>query len=180
MGPSDLPVAAALEHDRHDHVASEIHRRPPSSVSTMLRHICPLSGELPELFNLSIITVFWAFGVNTRARLENERELVRRAAELERQREENARRAIFEERVRIARELHDVVVADHVSVMGIQAGAARHVLTTQPVHAQEALTAIETASRHAVAELHNMLGVLRQEGDADELSPHPRLGESTI
>ena len=128
------------------------------------------------LFNLSILSVFWAFGVTTRARRENERELVRRAAELERQREENARRAVFDERVRIARELHDVV-AHHVSVMGTQAGAARRVVTTQPARAQDALSSIEAASRQAVVELHKMLGFLRREGDAEELSRQPTLRE---
>lgn len=128
------------------------------------------------VFNLSILSVFWAFGVTTRARRDNERELVRRAAELERQREENARRAVFDERVRIACELHDVV-AHHVSVMGIQAGAARRVVTTQPARAQEALSSIEAASRQAVVELHRMLGFLRREGDPEELSPQPTLRE---
>ncbi len=128
------------------------------------------------VFNLSILAVFWAFGVTIRARRENERELEVRAAELERQREENARRAVFEERVRIARELHDVV-AHHVSVMGIQAGAARTVMIAQPDKAQDALTSIESASRHAVVELHRMLGFLRQEGEADDPAPQPTLRE---
>ncbi|MGI8684232.1 MAG: sensor histidine kinase [Acidimicrobiales bacterium] len=127
-------------------------------------------------FNLTILGVFWALGVTTRARRETERELVLRAAELERQREENARRAVFEERVRIARELHDVV-AHHVSVMGIQAGAARTVMIAQPGKAQDALTSIESASRHAVVELHRMLGFLRQEGEADDPAPQPTLRE---
>lgn len=131
------------------------------------------------VFNLSILAVFWAFGVTIRARRENERELVLRAAELERQREENARRAVFEERVRIARELHDVV-AHHVSVMGIQAGAARTVMIAQPAKAQDALTSIEFASRHAVVELHRMLGFLRQEGEADDLGPQPTLRELDV
>lgn len=128
------------------------------------------------VFNLSILGVFWAFGVTTRARRENERELARRAEELERQREENARRAVFEERVRIARELHDVV-AHHVSVMGIQAGAARRVMATQPDRAGKALGSIETASRQAVAELRSMLGFLRQEGEVEELGRQPSLHE---
>lgn len=48
VGAGDLPVAPALEHDRVHHVPSQIHRRPPSSVSTMLRHRCSLSGELAQ------------------------------------------------------------------------------------------------------------------------------------
>lgn len=87
-------------------------------------------------------------------------ELHRRNAELEVERTENARRAVIEERVRIARELHDVV-AHHVSVMGVQAGAARHVLDSNPEAARTALTAIEASSRDAVAEMRQLLGVLR-------------------
>ena len=92
--------------------------------------------------------------------------------EAEREREENARRAVFEERVRIARELHDVV-AHHVSMMGVQAGAARVVIDRDRAKAKEALTAIEASSRQAVAELHRLLGFLRQAGDEDDLAPQP-------
>ena len=83
---------------------------------------------------------------------------------------------MFEERVRIARELHDVV-AHHVSMMGVQAGAARLVIDADPVKAKQALSAIESSSREAVAELHRLLGFLRQEGDTDDLAPQPGLGE---
>jgi len=88
--------------------------------------------------------------------------------------EENARQAVINERVRIARELHDVV-AHHVSVMGIQAGGARRVLLQQPEKAQEALSLIESSSRQAVTELHRLLGFLRQGQKTDELSPQPSL-----
>ena len=88
--------------------------------------------------------------------------------------EENARQAVINERVRIAREIHDVV-AHHVSVMGIQAGGARRVLPQQPEKAQEALSLIESSSRQAVSELHRLLGFLRQGQKTDELSPQPSL-----
>jgi len=88
--------------------------------------------------------------------------------------EENARQAVINERVRIARELHDVV-AHHVSVMGIQAGGARRVLPQQPEKAKEALSLIESSSRQAVSELHRLLGFLRQGQKTDELSPQPSL-----
>ncbi|MFC1955901.1 sensor histidine kinase [Chloroflexota bacterium] len=88
--------------------------------------------------------------------------------------EENARQAVINERVRIAREIHDVV-AHHVSVMGIQAGGARRVLPQQPEKAKEALSLIESSSRQAVSELHRLLGFLRQGQKTDELSPQPSL-----
>jgi signal transduction histidine kinase len=88
--------------------------------------------------------------------------------------EERARHAVFEERVRIARELHDVV-AHHVSMMGVQAGAARMVLERDRGKAAEALAAIELSSRQAVAELHRLLGFLRQAGDRDDEPARPGL-----
>jgi signal transduction histidine kinase len=81
---------------------------------------------------------------------------------------------VFEERVRIARELHDVV-AHHVSVMGVQAGAARRVVDSEPAKAVQALSSIEASSRQAVAELHRLLGFLRQEHEADGLASQPTL-----
>ena len=96
------------------------------------------------------------------------------AAELQSERQENARRAVLEERVRIARELHDVV-AHHVSVMGLQAGAARRVMHTRPDTAEEVLSSIESSSRQAVLELHRLLGFLRKADQRDALEPQPHL-----
>jgi signal transduction histidine kinase len=99
-----------------------------------------------------------------------------RVLEAERKREENARQAVFTERVRIARELHDVV-AHHVSMMGVQAGAARVVIDRDPGKAKDALTAIEESSRQAVAELDRLLGFLRQDGDEDGLASQPGVAQ---
>ena len=83
---------------------------------------------------------------------------------------------MFAERVRIARELHDVV-AHHVSVIGVQAAGARRMMVRQPARAAEALSSIEASSREAVAELHRLLGFLRRAGDVDELTPQPGLAQ---
>ncbi len=128
------------------------------------------------LFYATLIAAMWALGGAIGAGRRRTAELVHRTAQLERQREENARRAIFDERVRIARELHDVV-AHHVSVMGVQAGAARLVMTHDPGAAAGALASIEASSRQAVDELHRLLSFLRQAGDADDLAPRPGVGQ---
>ena len=128
------------------------------------------------LLNLVLLSSMWALGASVRSGRRHARELAERTVELEREREENARRAVFDERVRIARELHDVV-AHHVSLMGVQAGAARLVMERDPSKATKALSSIESSSRQAVVELHRLLGFLRQEGDADDLAPQPGLGQ---
>ncbi len=80
--------------------------------------------------------------------------------------EQDARRRIDEERLRIARELHDVV-AHTMATINVQAGVAAHVLSTRPEVAADALQAIKTASKDALRELRAILNVLRQADDAD-------------
>ncbi|MFP5415473.1 MAG: sensor histidine kinase [Actinomycetes bacterium] len=107
----------------------------------------------------------------SRARLSalNERnELLERGrAHLERERDERARRAVIAERIRIARELHDVV-AHAMSVVAVQAGMGHHVIDTQPDEAKKALAAIETTTRTALVEMRRLLGVLRRDDPQDE------------
>ena len=74
-----------------------------------------------------------------------------------------ARRASSEERLRIARELHDVV-AHSMSVIAVQAGVANYVAGTRPEEAARALSSIEETSRGALREMRALLGVLRNEG----------------
>ena len=135
----------------------------------------PLTQSVLFPYNVAVVVGLpLLLGLAVRALREREGRLTAQAAELRRQREENARRAVLDERVRIARELHDVV-AHHVSVIGIQAGAARRVMGRRPEQAEEILSSIEASSRQAVDELHRLLGFLRRAEQPDELSPRPDL-----
>ena len=95
-----------------------------------------------------------------------------RAAFLERTREEEARRRVAEERLRIARDLHDSV-AHAMATINVQAGAARHVLDKRPEAAGEALTVIQRASGDVLDELGAMLTVLRDDTQQADRAPVP-------
>ena len=93
--------------------------------------------------------------------------LERRTHELEREREVTAAQAVALDRVRIARELHDVV-AHHVSVMGVQAGAARLVIDQDPERAKVMMSGVEEASREAIGDFRRLLETLRAPGGEDD------------
>jgi signal transduction histidine kinase len=97
-----------------------------------------------------------------------------RAAAVARSREEEARRLVSEERLRIAREFHDVV-AHNISVINVQANTALHLMDRQPERAREALTTINEVSKHALVELRSVLGVLRRVDEVDEAAPRAPL-----
>lgn len=92
------------------------------------------------------------------------------------QREQAAERAVAQERLRIARELHDVL-AHGMSVIAIQAGVARHVFEVRPEEARRALEAIEEGSRSGLTELRRMLVALRTEDAGPDLDPAPSLAD---
>ena len=103
--------------------------------------------------------------------------MVERARRAEQSREDEARRRVVEERLRIARELHDAV-AHHIAVVNVQAGVASHVLTSRPEAAEEALLQIRRATRLVLDELATMLGVLREpDGSATSTQPAPGLDQ---
>ncbi|GAA3396840.1 sensor histidine kinase [Cryptosporangium minutisporangium] len=124
-----------------------------------------------------VVTVAWLGGEYVRARRARWAALEDRARRLEAEREERARQAVTEERMRIARELHDVV-AHSMSVVAVQAGVAHHVIERRPDLARQALGAIEATSRSALVEMRRLLGVLRQPNEPGAaLAPSPGLGE---
>jgi signal transduction histidine kinase len=127
-------------------------------------------------YNIVELSLPWLLGAAIWSWRDRQSKLAAQTVELQTEREENARQAVFAERVRIARELHDVV-AHHVSVIGVQAAGARRVMDRQPARAAEALSSIEASSRQAVVELQRLLGFLRRAGDIDDLSPQPGLAQ---
>jgi signal transduction histidine kinase len=127
--------------------------------------------------NALVIGAAWLLGHFAHNYRAHAARLEERTAELEQAREELARRAVTEERLRLARELHDVV-AHGMSVIAVQSGVGAHVADTQPQEAAKALAAIEVTSRAALTELRRLLGVLREDSQPQgDLTPVPGLGD---
>ena len=119
-----------------------------------------------------------ATGLAVRDRRRAFERTTRRAARAEAERRRGAAEAVMEERSRIAREMHDVV-AHGMSLIAVQASAAKEVVRTSPEQAEELVRRIETVSRESLTEMRRMLGALRS-GDAEDLAsllPQPGLGD---
>ena len=136
-------------------------------------------ADLGDLaFVLAFVGAPWAAGLTIRLRRERETELNAENERLRREQEEQAARAVAEERARIARELHDVV-SHAISVTVLQARGARRTLDADPEAARRALDAIEQTNTAALGDMRRLLAVLRDaepEGlVADEHAPQPSL-----
>ena len=128
------------------------------------------------LQNLVLFAVSFAIGRSARARraaIDLARE---QAVLLAVQQAELARQQVTEERLQIARELHDVV-AHSLGVIAVQAGVGSHVSDTDPQEARRALDAIATTSREALQEVRSMLGVLRSDTDTVDYEPRTSLAD---
>jgi len=140
--------------------------------------VITFGGALPPIPDWSgpfaVLLPLWLVGFAIRQERARTAGLAERAQRLEREQELAARAAQADERARIARELHDVV-AHSVSVMVVQAGAAREVLKQSPEKALAALTAVEETGREAMRELRQTLDVLGA-GDGG-LAPQPTLDQ---
>jgi signal transduction histidine kinase len=120
--------------------------------------------------------ISWVAGFAVRERAEQAEAAELRAAQAERERDAVARIAVAEERVRIARELHDIV-AHAVSVMVLQVGAVRHKLPDELAENSDALRNVEQAGRTALTEMRGLLAAMRSDGEEAELSPQPGLDD---
>ncbi|QYX80674.1 sensor histidine kinase [Streptomyces akebiae] len=138
---------------------------------TVLTGTAMLAGPLPWYAQENIGIFAWTgmaatAGDAVRSRRAFVHAIRERAERAERTREEEARRRVAEERLRIARDLHDVV-AHHIALVNVQAGVAAHVMDKRPDQAKEALAHVREASRSALGELRATVGLLRQSGDPE-------------
>jgi signal transduction histidine kinase len=148
-----------------------------------LAHLVRSAGgsldSIDTVDNLIAAGVAWFLGDSVRSRRAYVAGSVLQAEQRQRLEVERAQKALVEERLHIARELHDIV-AHSLSVIAVQSGVGRHVLDAQPEEARQALAAIETTSRSALEDLRRVLGVLRShepEGEGPSLAPVPGLAE---
>ncbi|MFF4897311.1 sensor histidine kinase [Streptomyces sp. NPDC001068] len=147
---------------------------------TVLTTAAMAAGPLPWYAQENLAIFAWTgIGASAGDAVRSRRAVVQaireRAERAERTREEEARRRVAEERLRIARDLHDVV-AHHIALVNVQAGVAAHVMDKRPDQAKEALAHVREASRSALNELRATVGLLRQSGDpAAPTEPAPGL-----
>jgi signal transduction histidine kinase len=132
---------------------------------------------LPALALVTAVAA-WFVGDSVRVRHLYMAGLSEQAAQHQREALERAQRSVAEERLQIARELHDVV-AHSLSVIAVQSGVGRHVIDDQPAEAKKALAAVEETSRAALTELRRMLGVLRRD-DARPATLEPTPGVAAV
>ncbi|MEU8991062.1 sensor histidine kinase [Streptomyces sp. NPDC048558] len=144
-----------------------------AAISDSMDHLSLLLRTIGPFFWLLLPL---AAGNMTRLRRAYLQAVQARAEHAERTREEEARLRVTEERMRIARELHDVV-AHHLALANAQAGTAAHLVLTSPQQSQKILTDLTGTTSSALRELKATLGLLRQNGDPDSapLEPSPGL-----
>jgi signal transduction histidine kinase len=161
---------SAVSHSRHRTAA--LLSTPAVLVVLAVRGLWPAPVGNYTMLATLLVFILAVLAVGNAARLSQRRagESQARLLRLTEEQENATRRAIGQERARIARELHDVVT-HNVSMMVVQAGAARRILGASPDEARSALLAIEESGRGAITELQHMLGLLTQPGDPDIADP---------
>lgn len=143
----------------------------------LLSSLSGLGGLLdPRIVQLAATIAFaTAAGDASRSRREFIRAMTERAVRAEQARDSEAKRRVTEERLRIARDLHDAV-AHQISVISLNAGVATSAMDTRPEKAKEALGSIRTAARMVLGEIGDLLAVLRADGDASVTDAAPQPG----
>lgn len=141
-------------------------------IAALLR---PTRGDVT--FSMFLAGATWFVGDSVRARRTYISGLTLQAEQRQQREIELAQQSVAEERLQIARELHDIV-AHSLSVIAIQSGVGRHVLDMQPEEARNALAAVEMTSRSALEELRRVLSVLRSDDFGEpSLAPAPGIGD---
>jgi signal transduction histidine kinase len=147
------------------------------SISALQLELVGLPSAVQQVIQTSLILfAAWFAGDAFRTRRLYARSLEERAQLLQRERQDADRRAVLEERERIARDLHDAV-SHHVSVIVIQAGGALRAMERRPAEARTALEAIEGTGRQALTEMRRMLGILGEAGSPEPVPGLDRLGD---
>jgi signal transduction histidine kinase len=179
--PEDLSTTSVLVAVLAFSIGSHLPRRQAlaglAGVVGLIVAVVALTGPLTASDTIFPVVVFggcWVLGRVLRDRARLTAELTTRTEQLERERGERERDAVARDRVRIARELHDVI-AHSVSVMVVQAGAARRVLDRDPDASVGALDAVQATGREALTEMRRLLGILRPDGQDADHSPQPSL-----
>jgi len=145
----------------------------------VLAALLPTQAEADFLDYLLVYLLLgsaWMLGDLARTQRAYTAQLEDQAVRLERERELESRRAVAEERARIARELHDVI-AHNVSMMVVQAEAGPVVVERDPARAVAAFDSIATTGRQALGEMRRLLGVLREGDQTPVLAPQPGIGQ---
>ncbi|MCS3441230.1 sensor histidine kinase [Microbacterium phyllosphaerae] len=156
-----------------------------SVVVAVLANGWALGGDLFDSTALQfvlLIVLGGALGDTARSRREFATAMTERAERAERSRDDEARRRVAEDRVRIARDLHDVV-AHQIAVISLNAGVASSSLETRPERAREALTTVRSASRTVLADIGGLMTLLRadgSDGSDDEAEFRPQRGLSDL
>jgi signal transduction histidine kinase len=174
-----LYTAAVAGHLRWCLASTAFYMTAGAVVLGVRKEIPPLEVLTSFVPQASLMVALSLLGEAVRSRRGWQSEVRERLARVEADREREARRRVEHERLRIARELHDVL-AHTIAVVTVQAGVAADVLAESPEQAKSALEAIRSASREAMAELKATVGVLRggeRDGEGAPRAPSPGLGQ---
>ena len=137
-------------------------------------HNDPLHKPGDQTFVPLLFAIAWTVGFALRTRSGQAEAAEARAEMLDRDRERASLQAASDERVRLARELHDIV-GHSVSVMTVQASGVRRMLTPDQEEERQALLSVERTGREALAEMRLLVGALRDPAEAPALAPQPSL-----